>query len=1420
MGGGGKGGTTTQTVSIPPEVLARYNAVNARAESVAQQPFQQYGGEFVAPLTPAQTAGIQGTNVAANQAQPYYGAATGAAFAGAMPVNPGGLQVGQYMNPFTQSVVGATQAAMGQQQGQQLAQQQAESIRAGAFGGDRAGLQRQALRGQQGLARAQAIAPLYHQDYQQALQTAQQQQGVGLGAAQANRQAVQQLSQQLGGLGTGAQQAALQGAQAQMAAGQVQQQTQQAQDTAQYQQFLQERGYPFQVAQFLANIAMGTGALSGSTTTTQQPGGFFSDKRLKKDVKEIGETHDGQPIYSYKYKGDDRTQIGLMAQDVEKKHPEAVGVMGGYKTVDYKKATEDAERTHKDMGGGLMPQMLTPEMEAGDTTPSVEMSGMTPENAAAAYNSSSPNPTSGWGPRQDTSVALRGSWRDLPASRLTNTPDDRNSSSSAAMWSAPGARYGRAMGGGLVPDGFDPNSMGGAVSPDMAGEAFMRGGYVGGGLVDANDWASIVAANKQALGVYGGAQPISGGSPGAMGGLNIPTSMATPKLITAGAAPQQKPSGMSTAMQTGKDIAGIYKGGKEFLYGSKADESSGLLGSKGVSSNEGWYDKAKDLFKAEGGLIVPRHAYADGGETDNEVAPYDPAETMRGEDPMKDVLASGSKTPQQLKAAQLSMGPNGQQGGGLLGAAKDVAGLFGTAKMLGEGASWLGSTAIPFLFAADGGRIPAYADGGLVPRQGYATRGGTDVPADYSPEADMPSPNAQEAARYSEEDLDRAARDALALQMRRESGGDPQARAKTSSAAGLYQITDPTAKGLIQRNPGLGIQYDPNIRGFAATLPREQQEALGLALSKEHVRTLAKQGFEPTPQNVSANWFLGGSGGPALLKAMQADPSMPATSVAGPDAIRANQTMFFKKDGSPRSVSEVYSMLNKTGGGAPVPPGLVGAGMQPAAPSTGAGEKKGFGDIITSEGFVVPALGFLGSMLASNRPNLGQALGEGIMGGVGAYQAQRKEIPATAKVVEETRAMSQKTDLELVDRLLKFNQVRVARGQPPITSLDEFKKKLADGSIIETPSQAGQAGQAQPPAAPQPGAAQPAAGAPSISTANDATERTLASPPVQQGLSQVDWSNVAPSHNIPQIQAEIETTKRLAETATDPATLQQLQEKQAILRKEIQEILKGNELVDKNQNRFVPPGWQKVTNQIESQKTKAVKDADAYAAMEQDLRANQSAVPGVQQKFENLGKILTNYQTGKAENFKTFVPAIAKAVGIQVDPDKIKTREDFEKFVKESRDLLFQQLKQVGGRILVTEVQRMQEAVVDPELQPGANRSLIASGKAATNYTQDFYDHYRGWKRDNPYATVDDFADMQREWQNKNKLQKYITEAEANTPVKGDFPPPDKRKNGYQYVVDTPGVRNLVVDGKRVAPNGYIGRWDSKANDFVIEKVL
>lgn len=70
-------------------------------------------------------------------------------------------------------------------------------------------------------------------------------------------------------------------------------------------------------------------------------GGLFSlsDERAKEGKKKIAETKDGFGIYSYRYKGDPETRVGLMAQEVMKKKPDAVAQRhDGLFAVDYEKA--------------------------------------------------------------------------------------------------------------------------------------------------------------------------------------------------------------------------------------------------------------------------------------------------------------------------------------------------------------------------------------------------------------------------------------------------------------------------------------------------------------------------------------------------------------------------------------------------------------------------------------------------------------------------------------------------------------------------------------------------------------------------------------------------------------------------------------------------------------------------------------------------------------------------------------------------------------------------------------------------------------------------------------------------------------------------------------------------------------------------
>ena len=75
-----------------------------------------------------------------------------------------------------------------------------------------------------------------------------------------------------------------------------------------------------------------------------------SDRRLKTDIKDIGRTHDNQKIYSYRSKGSNMPQIGMMADEIEKKTPEAVMTgPDGMKRVRYDMATRKAAKM------GMMP---------------------------------------------------------------------------------------------------------------------------------------------------------------------------------------------------------------------------------------------------------------------------------------------------------------------------------------------------------------------------------------------------------------------------------------------------------------------------------------------------------------------------------------------------------------------------------------------------------------------------------------------------------------------------------------------------------------------------------------------------------------------------------------------------------------------------------------------------------------------------------------------------------------------------------------------------------------------------------------------------------------------------------------------------------------------------------------------------------
>lgn len=65
---------------------------------------------------------------------------------------------------------------------------------------------------------------------------------------------------------------------------------------------------------------------------------LLSDRRAKTDIKRVGQTDSGVPVYQFRYKHGGPVQVGYMAQDLLETHPDAVSIgPDGFYRVDYEK---------------------------------------------------------------------------------------------------------------------------------------------------------------------------------------------------------------------------------------------------------------------------------------------------------------------------------------------------------------------------------------------------------------------------------------------------------------------------------------------------------------------------------------------------------------------------------------------------------------------------------------------------------------------------------------------------------------------------------------------------------------------------------------------------------------------------------------------------------------------------------------------------------------------------------------------------------------------------------------------------------------------------------------------------------------------------------------------------------------------------
>lgn len=190
-----------------------------------------------------------------------------------------------------------------------------------------------------------------------------------------------------------------------------------------------------------------------------------------------------------------------------------------------------------------------------------------------------------------------------------------------------------------------------------------------------------------------------------------------------------------------------------------------------------------------------------------------------------------------------------------------------------------------------------------------------------------------------------------------ESGFDPAADARTSSAAGLFQFTEGTWLETVDRHGSRHGIYDRASRQGVLALRYDPEPSARMAaeLAGENRAGLASVlGREPNDPELYLAHFLGLGGARKFLAQLAVDPSQSAAAIL-PRAAEANRAIFYD-DGSPRSLAQVMDLISTRFAGAMEDAGSpTGAGSWPLSGSPvlagGRGNSVSAGGIETESAF-------------------------------------------------------------------------------------------------------------------------------------------------------------------------------------------------------------------------------------------------------------------------------------------------------------------------------------------------------------------------------------------------------------------------------------------------------------------------------------
>ncbi len=154
--------------------------------------------------------------------------------------------------------------------------------------------------------------------------------------------------------------------------------------------------------------------------------------------------------------------------------------------------------------------------------------------------------------------------------------------------------------------------------------------------------------------------------------------------------------------------------------------------------------------------------------------------------------------------------------------------------------------------------------------------------------------------------------DYLVKTAQRESNFNPNAKAGTSSATGLFQFTDATWMNMLERYGAKhGVTTDGQNRADLLALRKDAKLSSAMAgeLAGENAKILQKKlGRPATSAELYAAHFMGPSDAARLVDAARSNRAGSAAELF-PSAARANENVFRNKDGANLTSAQLYVKL-------------------------------------------------------------------------------------------------------------------------------------------------------------------------------------------------------------------------------------------------------------------------------------------------------------------------------------------------------------------------------------------------------------------------------------------------------------------------------------------------------------------------------